>query len=291
MAANTIWTIKKLINWTTQFFKKHGIESPRLDAELLLSHVLHKSRIYLYTDFDLIVNPSELAQYREYIKKRISGSSTAAIIGEKEFMGVTLKVNEHVLIPRPDTETWLEKVIQYHRNEPGLTVADLGTGSGAILLSFLYFCREDRGVGIDISEKALEVARENSKNLKLDDRIEWRQGDFLSALGKDELFDGILTNPPYIPSSDIKGLDSEVLHEPHLALDGGFDGLDFYRRLAKDSASFLKPGGFLAAEFGIHQAETVLELLKSSGHFESFEVIKDYGGIDRALYCRKKLES
>ena len=288
MAGNTVWTIKKLINWTTQFFRNHDIETPRLDAELLLSHVLHKSRIYLYTDFDLIVNPSELAQYREYIKKRINGFSTAAIIGEKEFMGVTLNVNEHVLIPRPDTETWLEKVIQYHRNKPGLKVLDLGTGSGAILLSFLYFCREDTGLGIDISEEALEVARKNSRNLKLDDRVEWRKGDFLTALGKDEVFDGILTNPPYIPSAEIHGLEAEVLHEPHLALDGGPDGLDFYRRLAADSATYLKPGGFLAAEFGINQSGAILELLKSSNQFDSFEIIMDYGGIARAVYCRKK---
>uniref|UniRef100_UPI00403877BA N5-glutamine methyltransferase family protein n=1 Tax=Dialister succinatiphilus TaxID=487173 RepID=UPI00403877BA len=120
MAGNTIWTIKKLLLWTTHYFQEHHLDSPRLDAELLLAHVLHKQRIYLYTDFDLIVEPSELSLYREYIKKRMSGVSTAAIIGEKEFMGLTFKVNEDVLIPRPDTETWLEKVIQYHRNEQGL---------------------------------------------------------------------------------------------------------------------------------------------------------------------------
>ena len=123
MAGSTIWTIKKLLLWTTHYFQEHHLDSPRLDAELLLAHVLHKQRIYLYTDFDLIVEPSELSLYREYIKKRVSGVSTAAIIGEKEFMGLIFKVNEDVLIPRPDTETWLEKVIQYHRNEQGLHVA------------------------------------------------------------------------------------------------------------------------------------------------------------------------
>lgn len=252
--------------------------------------MLHKQRIYLYTDFDLIVEPSELSLYREYIKKRVSGVSTAAIIGEKEFMGLTFKVNEDVLIPRPDTETWLEKIIQYHRNEQGLYVADLGTGSGAILLSFLYYCKEDTGVGVDISEKALAVAEENGKTLKMDDRVTWRRGDYLTALEEEELFDGILTNPPYIPTGDIRGLAEEVRHEPMNALDGGADGLTFYRKLAEGAAEHLKDGGFLAAEFGIHQAADVVKLLKETGKFDSFEVITDYGGIERAVYCRKKAE-
>ena len=290
MAGSTIWTIKKLLLWTTHYFQEHHLDSPRLDAELLLAHVLHKQRIYLYTDFDLIVEPSELSLYREYIKKRVSGVSTAAIIGEKEFMGLTFKVNEDVLIPRPDTETWLEKVIQYHRNEQGLTVADLGTGSGAILLSFLYYCKEDTGVGVDISEKALAVAEENGKNLKMDDRVTWRRGDYLTALEEGELFDGILTNPPYIPTGDIRDLAEEVRHEPMNALDGGADGLTFYRKLAEGAAEHLKDGGFLAAEFGIHQAADVVNLLKETGKFDSFEVITDYGGIERAVYCRKKAE-
>lgn len=290
MAGSTIWTIKKLLLWTTHYFQEHHLDSPRLDAELLLAHVLHKQRIYLYTDFDLIVEPSELSLYREYIKKRVSGVSTAAIIGEKEFMGLTFKVNEDVLIPRPDTETWLEKVIQYHRNEQGLYVADLGTGSGAILLSFLYYCKEDTGVGVDISEKALALAEENGKNLKMDDRVTWRRGDYLTALEEGELFDGILTNPPYIPTGDIRGLAEEVRHEPMNALDGGADGLTFYRKLAEGAAEHLKDGGFLAAEFGIHQAADVVNLLKETGKFDSFEVITDYGGIERAVYCRKKAE-
>jgi len=290
MAGSTIWTIKKLLLWTTHYFQEHHLDSPRLDAELLLAHVLHKQRIYLYTDFDLIVEPSELSLYREYIKKRVSGVSTAAIIGEKEFMGLTFKVNEDVLIPRPDTETWLEKVIQYHRNEQGLYVADLGTGSGAILLSFLYYCKEDTGVGVDISEKALAVAEENGRNLKMDDRVTWRRGDYLTALEEGELFDGILTNPPYIPTGDIRGLAEEVRHEPMNALDGGADGLTFYRKLAEGAAEHLKDGGFLAAEFGIHQAADVVNLLKETGKFDSFEVITDYGGIERAVYCRKKAE-
>lgn len=287
MAGNTLWTIKKLIDWTTQYFRNHAIEDPRLDVELLLSHVLKKQRIFLYTDFEQIVNPEELAQFKSYIQKRVKGISTAAIIGEKDFMGLTFHVNENVLIPRPDTETWLEKVIQYHRGDPDIEVADLGTGSGAILLSFLYYCKEAKGVGVDISPKALEVAKENGEQLKLSDRATWLDGDYIDALPAETLYDGILTNPPYIPSADISGLAQEVRSEPLLALDGGDDGLIFYRRLAEKAADHLKPGGFLAMEFGIHQWEPILDLFKATGQFEDFEVIKDYGGIERAIYCKK----
>ena len=288
MAANTLWTIQRLLAWTTQYFQNHEIESPRLDAELLLAKVLHKQRIFLYTDFEEIVNPEELALFKSFIQKRVKGISTAAIIGEKEFMGLTFHVNEDVLIPRPDTETWLEKVIQYHRNDGAIEVADLGTGSGAILLSFLYYCKEAKGIGIDISEKALAVAKENGKELAMEERAAWTLGDYIDALPEGVLYDGILSNPPYIPREDIAHLQEEVKHEPRLALDGGEDGLVFYRRLAEKAAAHLKEGGFLAVEFGIHQWEEILSLLKETGAFEDFEVIKDYGDIERAIYCRKK---
>lgn len=288
MAANTLWTIQRLLAWTTQYFQNHEIESPRLDAELLLAKVLHKQRIFLYTDFEEIVNPEELALFKSFIQKRVKGISTAAIIGEKEFMGLTFHVNEDVLIPRPDTETWLEKVIQYHRNDGAIEVADLGTGSGAILLSFLYYCKDAKGVGVDISEKALAVAKENGKELAMEERAAWILGDYIDALPEGVLYDGILSNPPYIPREDIANLQEEVKHEPMLALDGGEDGLVFYRRLAEKAAAHLKEGGFLAVEFGIHQWEEILSLLKETGAFEDFEVIKDYGDIERAIYCRKK---
>lgn len=288
MAANTLWTIQRLLAWTTQYFQNHEIESPRLDAELLLAKVLHKQRIFLYTDFEEIVNPEELALFKSFIQKRVKGISTAAIIGEKEFMGLTFHVNEDVLIPRPDTETWLEKIIQYHRNDGAIEVADLGTGSGAILLSFLYYCKEAKGVGIDISEKALAVAKENGKELAMEERAAWILGDYIDALPEGVLYDGILSNPPYIPREDIANLQEEVKHEPMLALDGGEDGLVFYRRLAEKAAAHLKEGGFLAVEFGIHQWEEILSLLKETGAFEDFEVIKDYGDIERAIFCRKK---
>lgn len=148
--------------------------------------------------------------------------------------------------------------------------------------------RSAHGVGIDISEDALAIAKENGIQLKMEDRVEWRLGNYLTMLKEGELFDGILSNPPYIPSKDISGLAPEVQREPRIALDGGEDGLDFYRELAKEAANHLKEGGFLAVEYGIGQTQPILDMLKDSGSFEDFEVIKDYGGIERAIYCRKK---
>lgn len=286
MSGSEIWTIKKLIQWTAGYFRNHGVEEARLDAELLLGYVLGKPRIYLYTNYDQIMNKEELARYRELIRRRSAGYCTAVLIGEKEFMGIPFRVNEHVLVPRPDTEAWLEKVIQRFRNLPDISVLDLGTGSGALAVSFLYYCKEARGVAVDISEKALETAKTNGERAGISDRVEFRRGDFLDALREDEQFDVILSNPPYIPSGDIDGLAEEVRREPRIALDGGPDGLKFYRTLGEKAVRFLRPGGLIAAEVGIGQAETVRAFFENGG-LTDIEIIPDYGGVDRAV-CGKR---
>lgn len=286
MSGSEIWTIKKLIQWTAGYFRNHGVEEARLDAELLLGYVLGKPRIYLYTNYDQIMNKEELARYRELIRRRAAGYCTAVLIGEKEFMGIPFRVNEHVLVPRPDTEAWLEKVIQRFRNLPDISMLDLGTGSGALAVSFLYYCKEARGVAVDISEKALETAKTNGERAGISDRVEFRRGDFLDALREDEQFDVILSNPPYIPSGDIDGLAEEVRREPRIALDGGPDGLKFYRTLGEKAVRFLRPGGLLAAEVGIGQAETVRTFFENGG-LTDIEIIPDYGGVDRAV-CGKR---
>lgn len=286
MSGSEIWTIKKLIQWTAGYFRNHGVEEARLDAEILLGYVLGRPRIYLYTNYDQIMNKEELARYRELIRRRAAGYCTAVLIGEKEFMGIPFRVNEHVLVPRPDTEAWLEKVIQRFRNLPDISMLDLGTGSGALAVSFLYYCKEARGVAVDISEKALETAKTNGERAGISDRGEFRRGDFLDALREDEQFDVILSNPPYIPSGDIDGLAGEVRREPRIALDGGPDGLKFYRTLGEKAVRFLRPGGLLAAEVGIGQAETVRTFFENGG-LTDIEIIPDYGGVDRAV-CGKR---
>lgn len=286
MSGSEIWTIKKLIQWTAGYFRNHGVEEARLDAEILLGYVLGRPRIYLYTNYDQIMNKEELARYRELIRRRAAGYCTAVLIGEKEFMGIPFRVNEHVLVPRPDTEAWLEKVIQRFRNLPDISMLDLGTGSGALAVSFLYYCKEARGVAVDISEKALETAKTNGERAGISDRVEFRRGNFLDALREDEQFDVILSNPPYIPSGDIDGLAEEVRREPRIALDGGPDGLKFYRTLGEKAVRFLRPGGLLAAEVGIGQAETVRTFFENGG-LTDIEIIPDYGGVDRAV-CGKR---
>lgn len=285
--ADDVWTIRRLLTWTTEYFKKHGLEEPRLDAEILLGHVLGKSRIYLYTEYQQIVDRAELAAYKELIQKRVAGFCAAVLVGKREFMGLSFTVNEHVLVPRPDTEAWLETIIERYRNLPGVSMLDLGTGSGAIAVSFLAFCKEARGVAVDLSEDALSVARGNGAAAGVEKRVEWRCGDFLEAVKDEEEFDVILSNPPYIPSADIAGLAPEVRHEPRMALDGGADGLDFYRLLAKDAAAHLKDGGLLAVEVGAGQARDVAALFAENPAFSEAETLSDYGGIERAVCVRK----
>ncbi len=285
--ADDIWTIRRLLTWTTDYFQKHGIEEPRLDAEILLGHVLGKSRIYLYTEVKQIVDRAELSAYKELIQKRVAGFCAAVLVGKREFMGLPFAVNEHVLVPRPDTEAWLETIIELYRNLPNISLLDLGTGSGAIAVSFLAFCKEARAVAVDCSEEALAVARENGTAAGVDKRIEWRCGDFLQAVGSEEIFDVILSNPPYIPSAEIETLAPEVRHEPKTALDGGADGLDFYRILAKDAAAHLKEGGLLAVEVGAGEAPAVAALFAENPALSAAEILCDYGGIERAVCVRK----
>lgn len=286
-----IWTIGRILKWTEQYFKEKGIESPRLDAEVLLAHVLEKQRIYLYVHFDEPLQPGELAAYREMIKKRVLRVPVAQILGEKEFMGLTFKVTADTLVPRPDTEILVQAAVDRLRamaGEEPLRFADIGTGSGAICLSVLHYLAGTVADTVDISPAARAVAEENAASLGLADRITFHTGDLLQPLSGIS-FAAILSNPPYIPEADIATLAPEVrLKEPHTALSGGQDGLDFYRRLAKDAPAMLVPGGFTAFEVGIHQAGEVADLLKANPLIDRTEILPDYAGIDRVVVGWRK---
>ena len=286
-----IWTIGRILKWTEQYFKDKGIESPRLDAEVLLAHVLEKQRIYLYVHFDEPLQPGELAAYREMIKKRVLRVPVAQILGEKEFMGLTFKVTADTLVPRPDTEILVQAAVDRLRamaGEEPLRFADIGTGSGAICLSVLHYLAGTVADTVDISPAARAVAEENAASLGLADRITFHTGDLLQPLS-DISFVAILSNPPYIPEADIAKLAPEVrLKEPHTALSGGQDGLDFYRRLAKEAPAMLVPGGFTAFEVGIHQAGDVADLLKANPLIDRTEILPDYAGIDRVVVGWRK---
>lgn len=286
-----IWTIGRILKWTEQYFKDKGIESPRLDAEVLLAHVLEKQRIYLYVHFDEPLQPGELAAYREMIKKRVLRVPVAQILGEKEFMGLTLKVTADTLVPRPDTEILVQAAVDRLRamaGEEPLRFADIGTGSGAICLSVLHYLAGTVADTVDISPAARAVAEENAASLGLADRITFHTGDLLQPLSGIS-FAAILSNPPYIPEADIAKLAPEVrLKEPHTALSGGQDGLDFYRRLANEAPAMLVPGGFTAFEVGIHQAGDVADLLKANPLIDRTEILPDYAGIDRVVVGWRK---
>ena len=281
-----IWTIGRILKWTEQYFKDKGIESPRL-----LAHVLEKQRIYLYVHFDEPLQPGELAAYREMIKKRVLRVPVAQILGEKEFMGLTFKVTADTLVPRPDTEILVQAAVDRLRamaGEEPLRFADIGTGSGAICLSVLHYLAGTVADTVDISPAARAVAEENAASLGLADRITFHTGDLLQPLSGIS-FAAILSNPPYIPEADIVKLAPEVrLKEPHTALSGGQDGLDFYRRLANEAPAMLVPGGFTAFEVGIHQAGDVADLLKANPLIDRTEILPDYAGIDRVVVGWRK---
>ena len=281
-----LWTIGRILKWTEQYFKEKGIESPRLDAEVLLSHILGRERIYLYVHFDEPLEPAELARYREAIKQRVQRVPVAYIIGEKEFMGLTFRVTADTLVPRPDTEILVQAAIERLRARGDAPrFADIGTGTGAICLSVLHFLPKAQADTVDISPAARAVAEENAAALEVADRVTFHTGDLLAPLAG-QCYDAILSNPPYIPDGDIAALAPEVrLKEPRTALAGGKDGLDFYRRLTADAPAHLKDGGFLAVEVGIHQAAPVAALAVPA--FSRTEILKDYAGIERVVIAWK----
>ncbi len=283
-----VWTIARLLSWTTDFFREHGIENPRLDAEVLLGAVLGKDRMYLYVHFDEPLEPVELARFRSYVKERAAHVPLAYVLGRREFMGLDFRVTRDTLIPRPDTEVLVQCAVDFLRaraaeGRDDLALADIGTGTGAIALSVLHYTEGARADAVDISPAAAEVARENAERLNLTERIEIHEGDLTAPLAG-RSYDVILSNPPYIPSADIAGLMPEVCrYEPHLALDGGHDGLDIYRRLAADAPPMLKDGGVLAVEVGIGEAHDVAALMEAHPRIVRTEIRRDLGGIERVV--------
>lgn len=276
----------KILNWTKQYFADKGVENPRLDAEILLCAVLKCQRINLYVDFERPLSEDELATFKGYVLRRAKHEPIAYILGEKAFMRNTFKVTPDTLIPRPETELLVESLVKAAEHVGGeVKTLDIGTGSGAIVVSLLDYLPKAMGAGVDISVGALTVARENAISIGVDKRCGFVRSDVFSNVPKDKRFDIIVSNPPYIPEADIAGLDADVQQEPKGALDGGVDGLDFYRRITKEAPVFFKDGdGLLAFEIGIGQSEAVAELCRAAG-LSKVAVRKDYAGIDRMVFA------
>lgn len=286
-----VWTINSLLTWTVNYFKSKGISSARLDAEVLLAHVLGQKRIYLYVHFDEPMEKNELAKFREYVAKRAKHIPVAQIIGQREFMGLDFKVTKDTLIPRPDTEILVENVItkvkEEFKDRNSYDIVDIGTGSGAIILSLLNFLEKANGFTVDISPKAIEVAKENAQNLQVSDRCTFFVGDLFTPF-VNKTFDVIVSNPPYIPKEDIESLEIDVKdYEPLSALTDNGDGLSFYKRLFSQGQEYLNDKGLIAVEVGIHQAEVVKEIAKNH-NWKNIEIIKDYAGIDRVVLAWKQ---
>ncbi len=278
------WTVLKILEWTTQFFEKKNLDSPRLDAEILLANVLKLERVMLYANFDRPMEDLELATYKKAIKRRGANEPIAYITGTRGFWNFDFIVDSRVLIPRPDTERLVEIVLE--RIKPTTLgegkIVDVGTGSGAIAVCLKSECLDAEVIGVDISEDALDVARENAKTIGFD--VDFKRSDLLQSC--EGPFDIVVSNPPYVSEKDKAILSADIIeHEPHLALFAE-DGLAIYRRLIPDAFSKLKSGGFIALEIGYDQGSKVVQLCSDSG-FINVELAKDYGDNERVVSAFK----
>lgn len=284
MSDHETWTIARVLDWTTGFFEKKQIDSPRFDAELLIADALGIDRMRIYLDHHKPLRPQELADIRERVRRRGRYEPVAYITGSRGFWSIDLAVDPRVLVPRPDTERLVERAIARLKGIEAPRLADIGCGSGAIALAIAHDVTDATVIGVDRSADALAVSRQNGEALGLDDRVEWREGDLLGPLSAaDGPFDLIASNPPYIPTADLAGLMPDVQHEPRSALDGGADGLDLVRRLIADAPPLLKAGGALLIEIGHDQGRAVEALAEADGRYTDVKIVQDYGRRDRVL--------
>lgn len=272
---------RELYDYGVSMLTQEQLAEASLDARLLLEYVCHTSQTTLLAHGDREVDAKEEENYKALLEKRRKHIPLQHLTGEQMFMGLRFVVNEHVLVPRQDTEILVEEAMRELHD--GMSVLDMCTGSGCILLSLLQYSNDCRGVGVDISPEALLVAQENAKLLGI--AAEFRAGNLFSALMPQEKFDLLISNPPYIESEVIPTLMEEVrCHEPQGALDGGSDGLDFYRRISLEAKPYLYRGARIFLEIGCNQAEAVSGILIKEG-YQDIEVVKDFAGLDRVVKC------
>lgn len=263
--ADRTWTTLGVLDWTTQRFTDAKIASARLEAQLLLAHVLGCTRVQLYTNFDKPLAETELAGYRELIKRRLGGEPVAYLLGEHEFWSLPFYVDPSVLVPRPDTETLIEVARDVPaERDVACRVLDLCTGSGAIAVALARELPNARVVATEVSAAAAAIARRNAERNAVAERVDVREGDLWAPVAG-EKFDLVVSNPPYIATSVIAGLSQEVRREPMIALDGGADGLAFYDRICTVARDYLEPGGALVVEHGFDQADAVRERFEAAG--------------------------
>jgi release factor glutamine methyltransferase len=278
-----VWTVEALLRWAADDFRARGVDAPRLDAELLLSRALGATRIQLVVDSKRPLTADELTRFRELVKRRRAREPVSYILGEREFYGRPFRVDRRVLVPRPDSEALIEAALRRTVHVSlSMRALDLCTGSGCIAITLARERPTSRVLGVDVSDDALAVARDNALRLGAYNAA-FARGDLFAALGPGARFDLVTANPPYIPASDIAGLEPEVRDfEPRLALDGGADGLDVIRRIVAAAPEHLVPEGVLAVEVGAGEAGEVAPLFAAAG-FEHVAIGRDYGQVERVV--------
>lgn len=296
------WTTRRLLAWMSDAFTKKGLDSPRLSAELLLSHVIGCERLRLYMDADRPATALERENLRELVSRALTHEPVQYLVGKAFFFGLPFKVDKRVLIPRPATETIVEHILQHARCTPGfggpsgegLLIADICTGSGCIAIALAKQLPGARIVAPDISADALALARENAITHAVAERIEFLEGDLFEPLldhpvtrAKNSLH-YLVSNPPYIPDHEWAACDRNVRdHEPHIALRGGVDGLDCVRRVIQGGPTLVRPGGLMLVEVADSTAPAALELMKAQPAMAEAEILKDFEGLPRVIRARK----
>jgi release factor glutamine methyltransferase len=284
-----VGTIREALLWASSFLREAGMKDPQFEAELLLRHCLGMSRTRFLASLQEPIASEEVAQLAKLCQRRAAHEPIQYMFGVQEFYGREYEVAPGVLIPRPETEILIEQVLRFADRlwsaDSKLKVADIGTGSGAIALTLASERKHWQVTTVDLSPEALTIAKRNAERLGIAERVRFLQGDLMQPLlANGERLDILVSNPPYIPSADVEELDAEVRdYEPRLALDGGEDGLDCYRKLCQALPGVLQPQALVGFEVGIHQSQAVAELLKASNVIHGVEIIRDLAGIERVV--------
>ena len=277
-------SLLEVLQSTTAYFTNHKIENPRLNAEQLLAHTLRLSRMDLYLEFERNLAENELGLLRDLVKRRGQGEPLQHLLGTVEFCGHTFAIDKRAMVPRPETEELVGLLLaEISGQKSGITILDVGTGSGVIGLSLAVKFPQANVCAIDISEDALSLARENAAQLRLSERVRFQKSDLLENVS--ERFDLIVANLPYISMQDRHLLAREVLHDPEVALFGGPGGDELVRKLIEQAPAHLEPGGLVALEIGLGQAEGLSDFLRQK-NYHDIELKKDYSGISRFLLAR-----
>ncbi len=283
-----VWTVKRILDWTTEHLKKHGSESARLDAEILLAHARGCKRIELYTRYDEPLTDPQRALMRDLVRRRANAEPVAYLVGYKEFFSLPFKVTPDVLIPRPETEILVLEAVEIAKASSAtrLTLLDLCTGSGCIAVAAAKAAAKFEATATDLSEAALAIARHNAEANGVNDRVAFLAGDLFAALPADATFDLIVSNPPYVADSEYEGLAPDIrLHEPASALLAGPDGMHILHRIAEEAPARLNPNGHLLVELDPAQANQFADLLGSN--FREVRIVKDLAGQARVVHAMK----